>query len=98
MMPGVKKEQAMSEFLNKSLKEVLDQYCTDFELNLTDLFEDVEEEIVQAVGNIGERAEKQYKTLETVNEDNYIEKNEVIEIEAAGIIAICDLIFDEMEV
>lgn len=98
MMPGLKKEQAMSKFLNKSLKEVLDQYCADFKLNLADLFENVEEEIVQAVGNIGKEAENQYKILETVNEDNYIEKTEVIETEAAGIIAICNLIANAMEV
>lgn len=96
MIPGAKKEQAMSVFLNKSLKEALNQYCVDFRQNLTDLFEEVEEEIVQTVGRTGEEAERQYQVLETVNKDNYIEKNEMIGIEAAGIIAICDLIADKM--
>lgn len=96
MIPGAKKEQAMSVFLNKSLKEALNQYCVDFRQNLADLFEEVEEEIVQTVGRTGEEAERQYQVLETVNKDNYIEKNEMIGIEAAGIIAICDLIADKM--
>lgn len=98
MLPGAKKEQAMSDFLNKSLKDVLNQYCIDFRQNLSDLFEDVEEEIVQVVWKTGEEAEKQYKILETVNENNYIEKNEMIGTKAASTIALCDLIVDKVEV
>lgn len=98
MIPGTKKEQAMSDFLNKSLKEVLNQYCADFRRNLADLFDDVEEEIVQTVGRTGEEAERQYKILETIDEDNYIKKNEEIVTKAASIIALCDLIGDKVEV
>lgn len=98
MIPGTKKEQVMSDFLNKSLKEVLNQYCTDFRQNLSDLFENVEEEIVQAVGRTGEEAERQYKILENIDEDNYIEKNEAIVTKAASIIALCDLIGNQVEV
>lgn len=98
MTPGAKKEQAMSDFLNKSLREALNQYCADFRQNLADLFDDVEEEIVRAVGRTGEEAERQYKILEAINEDNYIEKNEAIVTKAASIIALCDLIGDKVEV
>lgn len=98
MIPGAKKEQAMSDLLNKSLKEVLNQYCADFRQDLADLFEDVEEEIVQAVGRTGEEAEGRYKILETIDEDNYIEKNEAIVTKATSIIALCDLIGDKVEV
>ena len=53
---------------------------------------------MRAVGRTGEEAERQYKILEAIDEDNYIEKNEAIVTKAASIIALCDLIGDKVEV
>lgn len=98
MMPGTKKEQAMSDFLRISLKEALNQYCEDFKQTLLDLFDEVEEEIVQAIEKSGEEAERQCLILENVNEDNYVERNETIVSDAQVILNVCDMIIDSMEV
>ena len=52
MIPGTKKEEAISRFFSKSMREALDVCCKDIHICLDDIYIDVEEEIIGKVDSI----------------------------------------------
>lgn len=97
MIPGTKKERAMTDFLQMSLKSALNQYCEDFHQALLDIFDEVEEEIVCAVEAAEKDTVRQCEILKTLNVDNYVDQGRTVASEASKIAALCDTVVERLE-
>jgi len=92
MVQGTRREQAMAEFLEGVIKRALNQCVRSIREILDEIFEDIQEEILGAVEQVEREAETFSSELETIREDNYMEKTEELAEKAAGITAACDII------
>jgi len=91
MLPGAKKESAMSEFFSKSIKHALDVFCTEFHSDLDEIYEDVEVEIVGAVDTIQKRAEQLQSSFAAIDEADYEKTARKQMVEAYYKKDVCDL-------
>ncbi len=98
MVQGTRREQAMAEFLENMIKRVLDQCIRNIREILNEIFEEVQDETLGAVEQVERETESFARELDTMQEDNYIEKTEELTERAAGTIAGCDIIEMWMEV
>ena len=98
MIPGNKKEEEMNAFLNKAMREALEQYCKEFRQGLSEIFEEVEEEILQAVEDAGQDAVRQSEILDGIDPDNYVEKTQDVILHSVKIVSLCDIVSGCLEV
>lgn len=94
MIPGTKKESAMSDFFSKSVKEALDMCCTELHLALDEIYDDVESEVVGAVDSIQKQTEQLQSSFSAVDEANYEETAKKQMIDAYYLIDVCDLVIE----
>lgn len=71
MIPGAKKENAMIDFLDNMTKEALLACCDGLKENLTEIFDEVEEEVVGAVEKLQKQTEADLKNIASLDADNY---------------------------
>lgn len=94
MIPGAKKEAAMSEFFSKSVKGALDVCCTEIRSILGEIYDDVEEEVVGTVDLIQKQAEQLQSTFSFIDEENYEESAKKQMIEAYYLSDVCDMVLE----
>lgn len=73
MIPGAKKEAAMSTFFTEVVKNALDVCCEEIHSSLSEIYEDVETEVIGAVDMLQGQSEKIRDSLGAVDEENYQE-------------------------
>lgn len=64
MMPGNQKQQAMTEFMQKTFEKVLENYCKKVRGRLTDIYEEIDESIVRTVESVTVETERIFQKLE----------------------------------
>lgn len=94
MIPGTQKEEAMKEFSNGVIKDALDRYCRNIRETLSDIFEEVEEEVLDVIEKAGDDANRHCMQLEAIDAENYSEKSEQLILNAGSIILCCDALED----
>lgn len=92
MIPGAKKESAMSEFFSKSVKGALDVCCVEIHFSLDEIYDDVEAEVVGAVDSIQRQAEQLQNSFSSIDEANYEETAKKQMINAYYLSDVCDLV------
>lgn len=92
MIPGAQKEEAMKEFANGIIKEALDKYCRNIREILSDIFGEVEEEVLDVIEKAGNDANRHCMQLESIDAENYSEKSEKLILDADCIIAGCNIL------
>lgn len=94
MIPGAKKESAMSEFFSKSIKGALDVCCTEMHSSIDEIYDDVEAEVVGAVDSIQRQAEQLQNTFSSIDETNYEETARRQMVEAYYLSDVCDMVLE----
>lgn len=92
MIPGSKKEQAMSLFLNEAVKNALEVCCGEIRSSLEEIYEDVETEVVGVVESIQKQNELFQKSLNSIDKDNYEETATRQITDAYYLVDACNLI------
>lgn len=64
MSPGNQKQQAMTEFMQKTFEKVLDNYCKKIRSRLTDIYEEIDESIVRTIESVTVETEHIFRKLE----------------------------------
>ncbi len=91
MLSGTKKEKAMSEFMNHTIREALSVYCDDFKENMEEIYDEVEEEVIGVVEHLQNLTVKNLKDMETISADNYQETAEKVVAQSEFVLDICGL-------
>lgn len=94
MIPGAKKETAMSDFLKKSVNSALEECCFVIHSSLDEIYDDVETEIIGAVESIQKQTEQLQGSLASIDKDNYEETAKKQMIEAYYLNDICDMVLE----
>lgn len=89
MIPGTQKEEAMKALANGIIKDALDRYCRNLRETLSDIFDEVEEEVLDVIEKAGNDANRHFMQLEDIDAENYSEKSEKLILDADCIIAGC---------
>lgn len=92
MIPGSKKEEAMSLFLNESVKNALAVGCEEMRLILEEIYEDVEIEVIGAVESIQKQNELFKESINLIDKDNYEETAKKQITNAYYLVDACNLI------
>lgn len=92
MIPGSKKEEAMSIFLNQSVRSALEACCMKFRSYLEEIYEDAETEVVGAVDTIQKQNELLKERLASVDENNYEATAKKQMIDAYYMMDVCDAV------
>lgn len=92
MIPGIQKEEALKEFADGIIKEALDKYCKNVRETLSDIFDEVEEEVLDVIEKAGNDANRHCVQLESIDAENYSEKSEKLILDADCIIAGCNIL------
>lgn len=96
MIPGAKKEAAMSSFMAKSIKSALDACCIEIRSSLEDIYDDVEYEIVGTVESIQKQAEQLQNSFSAIDEANYEETAKRQMVEAYYLNDVCDIVLNQL--
>ncbi len=91
MLPGTKKEKAMSEFLNLTIREAVADYFTDFKESIEEIYDEVEEEVIGVVEHLQNLIEKNLRDIEVISADNYQETAEKVVAQSEFVLDICGL-------
>jgi len=94
MIPGAKKENAMSDFFSKSVKGALDVCCTEIRSSLEEIYDDVEAEVIGTVDSIQKQAEQLQNSFSSIDETNYEESAKKQMIEAYFLSDVCDIVLE----
>ena len=92
MIPGSKKEQAVSSFLNETVKNALEVCCGEIRSSLEEIYEDVEIEVVGAVESIQKQNEVFQESVNSIDKDNYEETAKRQITDAYYLVDACKLI------
>lgn len=92
MIPGAKKEKALTSFFNDTVKSALNKCCDDLQLMLEEFYEETEEELIEVINIAQKNNEQNVIDLAAVDKDNYAEKTLGIQEKAYRIIAVCDVL------
>lgn len=92
MIPGEKKERAMQEFLDETIKNALNICCKSIKEKLDEIFEEVNEEVVGMVEVLQNDSVIHLKQIETIDADNYTESMTKLMSEAYYIMDACNLV------
>lgn len=95
LIPGVKKETAMADFFDRSIKYALNACCADMYSRLEEIYDDVEMELVGSIDSIKRQIEQLKNTFSSIDEENYEEYAKMQMIEAYYLSEVCDLV-DEL--
>ncbi|MCI6733159.1 MAG: hypothetical protein MR487_12730 [Lachnospiraceae bacterium] len=98
MIPGSKKDEAMSEFTKNSMKLVLNKCCENIRERLNDIFEELEEQISDKIEIVKQDMELNMHNMEQIDTENLVEQTAVLMNESIEIIAVCDNICELLEV
>lgn len=94
MIPGTKKESAMSDFFSKSVAGALDVCCTYIHSSLDEIYDDVEAEVVGAVEAIQKQTEQLQGSFSAIDEKNYEETAKKQMVDAYFLNDVCDLVLE----
>lgn len=94
MIPGTKKESAMSDFFARTMKNALESCCNELRSSLDEIYEDVEVEIVGAVEMVKKQTETLQESFSAVDEANYEETVKKQMTEAYYLRDVCDLVME----
>lgn len=94
MIPGAKKETAMSDFFARTMKNALESCCNELRSSLDEIYEDVEIEIVGAVEMVKNQTETLQESFSAVDEANYEETAKKQMTEAYFLRDVCDLVVE----
>lgn len=97
MIPGTKKEEAMSQFLKDAINHALDSCCIQLRETLEDIFQDMEEEVPGAAQKVATDALLMAQDYEKLVADNSSEKVEQLKVIALEKIAICEITVELLE-
>lgn len=92
MIPGAKKEAALSAFLTEAVTKSLDVCCEEIHNSLADIYEDVEMEVIGAVDMIQGQSEKIRDSFGAVDKENYQESAKNQMVKAYYMIDVLDVI------
>lgn len=73
MIPGEKKEKALQKLLNDAIQNALNVCCLNIKERLEEIFEGVDDEILEKINSIKENNDFQLKQLEEIDADNFTE-------------------------
>lgn len=91
MIPGAKKEEALSRFFKDTMKQALDKFCSNLENALKEFYEEAEEELVGAIEIVRRENEQNAMELAAVDQDNCAEKMLEIQKKTGCVLAVCDV-------
>lgn len=91
MLPGTKKEEAMSGLLKTSMNQALGSCCTQLREVLGEIFEDMEEEIPGAAQRAADEAKAMSEDLERLAAENSPEQIKAVTEAALEKTALCDI-------
>ena len=94
MIPGAKKECAMSDFFVKAVNGALDVCCAEIHSSLDEIYDDVENEIVGAVESIQKQTEQLQESFSSIDEENYEETAKKQMIDAYFLIDTCNIVLE----
>lgn len=96
MIPGSKKESAMSNFFKRSVEEALDTCCLEIKSDLEEIYDEIEEELMGTVDSIQRQNEQLLNSLSSIDESNYEETAKSQMIEAYYLVDICDKVMNQL--
>lgn len=96
MVPGERKERAMTAFFQEALKKALEKICEDIRDMLEEIFEELEEELPGAVDQSQREAELWKDELGKISADNDQQDKTRVIGEAENILAGCKVIEELM--
>ena len=94
MIPGAKKETAMSDFFLKAVNSALDVCCTEIHSTLGEIYDDVETEIVGAVESIQKQTEHLQESFASIDKDDYEATTQKQMSDAYFLIDTCDMVLE----
>ena len=94
MLPGAKKEKAMSEYSERVLHESLELCCENLKADLKEIYKDVEEEVNNAIKTIQNESSLNAEAFAEINADNYQEQAEKCLNDAHYLSDLSDLIIE----
>ena len=97
MIPGSKKDEAMSEFTKNSIKSALNKCCEDIRERLNDIFEELEEQVSDKIEIVKQDMELNMQNMEQIDAENLAEQTALLMSESVEIIAVCDNICELLE-
>lgn len=92
MIPGTKKEEAMKTFLNQTVKHALDICCGELHNSMSEIYDDVEMEVLGAVESIQKKNEQFLEKFNAIDVDNYQETAKHQMTQAYYLCDVCDLV------
>lgn len=92
MMPGNQKQQAMTEFMQKTFEKVLENYCRKVRGRLTDIYEEIDESIVRTVESVTVETERICQKLEDLKNNMDEEGVERLQQESIDLFSKLDVI------
>lgn len=98
MIPGTKKDEAMSVFMRTSIEAALDRCCSDIRESLNDVFDELEEQISDKMEYVKKEMELNVQNMEQIDDENFVQQTELLMTEANRINAVCDSICELLEV
>lgn len=94
MIPGSKKETAMEQFFQKAIYSALNTCCTEMQLSLDEIYEDVENEVVGAIETIKKQIKQLQDKFSLIDEDDYQEAAKKQITNAFYLNDVCDQIIE----
>lgn len=92
MIPGAKKEEAMSLFMNESVKGSIEVACREMRFILEEIYEDVEIEVIGAIEYIQKQNEFFQESINSIDKDNYEETSKKQIVDSYYLLDACNLI------
>ena len=92
MIPGAKKEKAMSDFLDVTVQEALNVCCNELRKCLDEIYEETSEEIVGVVDAIQANIMHLKEEYESINESNFEEQKVEKMMNAYYLIDVCNVV------
>lgn len=92
MSPGNQKQQAMTEFMQKTFEKVLENYCRKVRGRLTDIYEEIDESIVRTVESVTVETERICQKLEDLKNNMDEEGVERLQQESIDLFSKLDVI------
>lgn len=92
MIPGEKKERALQTLFDSAIRNALEIYCANLKDNLDEIFDEVNDEVFNAVDSIRKTCESQLKRIEKIDADNHREVATKLMSESYYIMDVCILV------
>lgn len=92
MIPGIKKERALQDFYSNILQQAIYESCEEMKRDLSDIFEEVDDEVLGTIDRVKMNCQEQEKKLKEIDMDNSTEKMKLIICEAYYKTFVCDKI------